>query len=56
MAQRTRKEGKMTGDLRQEMKRKKMLKKTSGITPEFAKSVEEFINEYRPVLNELAKR
>ena len=35
---------------------KKVLKKTSGITPEFVKSVEEFIKEYRPVLAELAKR
>lgn len=34
---------------------KKILKK-SGITPEFTKSVEEFIKEYRPVLEELAKR
>lgn len=35
---------------------KKILKKSAGITPEFAASVEEFIKEYRPVLNELAKR
>lgn len=34
---------------------KKILKKNAGITPEFVASVEEFIKEYRPVLNELAK-
>ncbi|TSC88250.1 MAG: Uncharacterized protein G01um10147_155 [Microgenomates group bacterium Gr01-1014_7] len=35
---------------------KKILRKASGITPEFADSVEEFIKEYRPVLEELARR
>lgn len=35
---------------------KKLLRKASGITPEFVASVEEFIKEYKPVLNELAKR
>ena len=35
---------------------KKFLRKSSGITPDFVASVEEFIKEYRPVLKELAKR
>lgn len=35
---------------------KKILKKSSGITPQFVASVEEFISEYKHVLNELAKR
>lgn len=35
---------------------KKFLRKSSGITPGFVASVEEFIKEYRPVLKELAKR
>lgn len=35
---------------------KKTLRETSGITPEFVDSVEDFIKEYRPVLEELAKR
>lgn len=36
--------------------KKKILRKESGITPGFVKSVEEFIKEYKPVLMELAKR
>lgn len=35
---------------------KKFLRKSSGITPEFVDSVDEFIKAYRPVLAELAKR
>lgn len=36
--------------------RKKILRKTSGITPSFVKSVDQFIRDYRPVLEELAIR
>lgn len=36
--------------------KKKLLRRGSGITPEFVKSVEEFIKEYKSVLVELAKR
>lgn len=32
------------------------LKKSSGITPEFVASVDEFIKEYKGVLEELAKK
>ncbi len=38
------------------MPRKKILRKSSGITPSFVLSVDEFIRQYRPVLEELAKR
>lgn len=36
--------------------RKKLLRKTSSITPKFTKSVDGFIKEYKFVLKELAKR
>lgn len=36
--------------------RKKLLHRSSGITPSFVKSVDEFIRQYRYVLEELAKR
>lgn len=35
---------------------KKILREKSGITPEFVRSVDEFIETYRPALEELAHR
>lgn len=36
--------------------KRKILRKTSGITKSFTRSVDEFIRAYRPVLEELARR
>lgn len=40
----------------QAVSRKKILRKSSGINRSFAHSVDEFIEKYRPALEELAKR
>lgn len=37
-------------------KKKAILSKSSGITKSFARSVDQFIQKYRPALEELAKR
>lgn len=36
--------------------RQRVLSKTSGITPSFIRSVEDFVRDYKPVLEELARR